>query len=192
MRFLTAVVNSRWFAWAMLTMPAVYLIHASVTERLYYGELMHATGELSGRLLIATLAVTPLRLMFPDALWPVWLLQRRRYLGIATFGYALLHTILYLQKIGDLPQVVDEALAFEYWTGWLGLLILVALATTSNNRSVRRLKSGWKKLHRWVYVAAFLSFLHWIFVAFDFLPGLIHASLIAALQTIRIWRYRQA
>ena len=168
------------------------MIPGYLTEQLYYGELMHASGEVSGRLLIIAMAITPLRLMLPNARWPVWLMQRRRYIGVATSGYAVLHTLLYLQKTGELAKILEESLALEYWTGWLALLIFIALAATSNDRSVRLLRGAWKALHRWIYAAAILSFLHWIFVAFNFMPGLIHALILAALETIRIWKSRQS
>ena len=191
MNFLTNILNSRYFFWVLLIIPSIFLIHGYLTERLYYGELMHATGEFSGRLLILTMSVTPLKLMLPNAQWPIWLLQRRRYLGMATFGYALLHTLLYIENIGNLSNIFEDSAAFEYWTGWLGFLIFVVLWVTSNNQSVRLLKLGWKKLHRWIYVAAFFSFLHWIFVAFDFLPGLIHALVLVGMEMIRIWKSNQ-
>jgi sulfoxide reductase heme-binding subunit YedZ len=185
-----AVLNSRYFAWILLAMPAVFMIHGHVTGQLYYGEIMHASGELSARLLIVTMAITPLRLMLPGAKWPVWLMQRRRYLGLATFGYALLHTVHYLENATALSEVIEESLAFEYWTGWLALLLFIPLAATSNDRIVRMLRGTWKKLHRWVYAAAVLSFLHWIFVAFDVIPGLMHASTLVVLETIRIRKSR--
>ena len=137
------------------------------------------------------MAVTPLRFMLQNARWPMWLLHRRRYLGVATFGYALLHPLFYLQKTAAIPTIMAESMAFEFWTGWLALLIFVALAAASNDRSVRILKAAWKKLHRWVYAAAALSFLHWIFIAFNFLPGLVHALALAVLEAIRIWKSRQ-
>ncbi len=185
------LLNSRYFFWTLLAAPSIFMIHGYLTEQLYYGELMHASGEVSGRLLIIAMAITPLRLVLPNARWPVWLMQRRRYIGVATFGYALLHTLLYLQKTAELSKILMESLAFENWTGWLALLIFIALAATSNDRCVRMLKGAWKKLHRWIYAAAILTFLHWIFVAFNFLPGLIHALLLGALEMIRIWKSRQ-
>jgi sulfoxide reductase heme-binding subunit YedZ len=184
------ILNSRYIVWFLLALPAVIMIRGHLTGQLYYGELMHASGELSARLLILTMAITPLRLVFPTATWPVWLQKRRRYFGIATFAYALLHTLFYLQKTAILSDILTEALAFEYWTGWSGFLIFAVLALTSNERSVRVLKSAWKKLHRWVYAAAILSFLHWIFVAFNFVPGLIHALLLALVEIARAWMSR--
>jgi len=191
MSVIKSLLNSRYFFWAVLGVPALIMIRGYLSESLYYGELMHVSGEVSGRFLIITMAVTPLRFMLPNARWPMWLLHRRRYLGVATFGYALLHTLFYLQKTAALPKILAESLMFEFWTGWLAFLIFIALAATSNDRSARLLKAAWKKLHRWVYAAAALSFLHWIFIAFNFLPGLIHALVLAALETIRIWKSRQ-
>lgn len=185
-------LNSRQFFWFLLALPSVFMIHGYLSAELYYGELMHASGELSVRLLILTMAVTPLRLLFPTVAWIVWLQRRRRYLGVATFGYALLHTLFYADKIGRLPELLAEAVAFEYWTGWLGLLLFAALTATSNERSVKLLRFAWKKLHRWVYAAAILSFLHWLLVAFDVVPGLIHALVLGLLETIRIWKSRRS
>jgi hypothetical protein len=42
-----------------------------------------------------------------------------------------------------------------------------------------------------VYLAALLSFMHWIFIAFDFVPGLIHFLILLALETYRLWKRRQ-
>jgi sulfoxide reductase heme-binding subunit YedZ len=71
------------------------------------------------------------------------------------------------------------------------MAIFVPLAVTSNDVSVRRLKRTWKKLHRWIYLVALLTFIHWIFVAFSFVPGLIHFLLLLVLETYRIWKRRQ-
>jgi sulfoxide reductase heme-binding subunit YedZ len=185
------ILGSRYFAWILLALPAAFMIRGYVTETLYYGELMHATGEVSARLLILTMAISPFRLILPHAKWPLWLQRRRRYFGVATFGYALLHTLFYLQKTAQPSEALSEALDFEYWTGWAGVLIFGLLALTSNEGSVRVLKSAWKKLHRWAYAAAILSFLHWIFVAFNFIPALIHAFVLALLETIRLWKSRK-
>ena len=73
-----------------------------MTGGLYYGEFIHATGDFSARLLIITLAVTPLRLMFPKSRWTTWLLQSRRYFGVAAFAYALGWAVFPLGEIrGD-------------------------------------------------------------------------------------------
>lgn len=185
------ILNSRYFLWVALALPFGALINAFRAGDLFYGEMMHASGELSARLLLLSLAITPLRLFFSDSNWPNWLLHRRRYFGVAAFVYAILHTGVYLdRKIGS-GLLLQEAAGFSMWTGWLAMVILMPLAMTSNDAAVRRLKRAWKKLHRWVYLAAILTFIHWIFVAFSFVPGLIHFLILLVLETYRIWKRRQ-
>ena len=183
--------DSKYLLWAVLALPFLGLTNGFRAGDLLYGEVLHASGEFSARLLLLTLAITPLRLFFPDSDWPNWLLHRRRYFGVAAFMYAALHTVVYLdRKIGS-GLVLQEAGEFSIWTGWLAMVIFVPLAVTSNDASVRRLKRTWKKLHRWVYLAALLTFTHWIFVAFNFVPGLIHFLVLLVLETYRIWKRRR-
>ncbi len=185
------LLNSRYFTWAVLALPFGGLLNAFRAGDLFYGEIIHASGELSARLLLLSLAITPLRLYFSESSWPNWLLHRRRYFGVAAAAYAGLHTLVYLdRKIGS-GLILQEAAEFSMWTGWLAMAILVPLAMTSNDAAVRRLKRTWKKLHRWVYLAALLTFTHWIFVAFDFLPGLLHFLVLLMLEAYRIWKRRQ-
>jgi sulfoxide reductase heme-binding subunit YedZ len=185
------VLNSKYLLWAVLALPFLGLTNAFRAGDLFYGEVLHASGELSARLLLVTLAITPLRLFFAASNWPNWLLHRRRYFGVAAFMYAALHTVVYLEKKIGSGLVLQEAGELSMWTGWLALAILVPLAITSNDASVRRLKRTWKKLHRWIYPAALLTFTHWIFVAFSFVPGLVHFFVLLALETYRIWKRRQ-
>lgn len=182
---------SRYVLWVLLSLPFVWLVNAYRTGDMFYGEVVHVSGELSARLLILTLAVTPLRLLFANARWPAWLLHQRRYFGVASFMYALLHTVVYIQKKASLSLIWQEAMSFNMWSGWLAFCIFLLLAVTSNDASVRRLRRTWKKLHRWVYLAALLVFAHWVFIAFDFVPGLIHILIILSLQSYRLWKRRQ-
>ncbi len=182
---------SRYILWMLLSLPFVWLVNAYRTGDMFYGEVVHVSGELSARLLILTLAITPLRLLFANARWPAWLLHQRRYFGVASFMYALLHTVVYIQKKASLSLIWQEAMSFNMWSGWLAFCIFLLLAVTSNDASVRRLRRTWKKLHRWVYPAALLVFAHWVFIAFDFVPGLIHFLIILSLQSYRLWKRRQ-
>lgn len=183
-----AFLTSRYLLWLVLAAPLVYQVGAFVTGRLFYGEVVHASGELSVRLLIVAMAATPLALMFPGRRATRWLMKNRRYFGVASFAYALVHTIFYLDKTGLLADIIDDALTPGYGTGWVALLLLAVLALTSNDASVRWLKSAWRRLHRLVYVAAVLTFAHWLLVAFNPAPALAHLALLAALEAYRIWR----
>ena len=187
---LQAILNSKYLLWLLLAWPFGWILNAFRDGDLFYGEMIHLSGEFSARLLIVAMAITPLRLMFANANWPNWLLHRRRYIGVASFAYAALHTVVYLNRKGSLDLILHEAAEFSMWTGWFALAIFIALALTSNDASVRRLRRRWKKLHRWVYVAAVLTFAHWIFVAFDFVPGLVHFLAILLLESYRLWKRR--
>lgn len=186
-----SILNSRYFLWVVLALPFLGLMNAFRAGDLFYGEMIHASGEFSARLLLLSLAITPLRLFFSESHWPNWLLHRRRYFGVAAFIYAVLHTVVYLDRKLGSGLLLQEAAEFSMWTGYLALLILVPLAMTSNDASVRRLRRRWKKLHRWVYLAALLTFSHWIFVAFSFVPGLIHFLILLVLESYRIWKRRR-
>lgn len=187
LRLFKRLWNAPYFLWLLLTLPGAVIVIRYVTGGLYYGEVLGQTGELAAQLLILTLAVTPLRLMFPGRRWGAWLMRRRRYFGLAVFGYALLHAIVYVVRAATLSRVLDEAGEPAMVAGWLALAIFLPLALTSNNWSMRWLRRGWKRLHRWVYLAAVLTFVHWVLAAFDPVPAVIHLSALAALEGYRIW-----
>ncbi len=186
------LVNSRYLVWMLLALPGFVTVLRYFNGDTYYGEIVHFTGELSARLLIVTMAVTPLRLMFPGRGWVAWLMQRRRYFGVATFGYAALHTGVYVSRTGVLADLLADAAQPGILTGWVAIAIYLLLALTSNERSVKLLRQVWKRLHRWVYAAAMLTFAHWLLVAFDIVPGLIHLFVLAALEGYRVWATRLA
>ena len=185
------ILNSKYLLWGILALPFLAQVYRFLAGDFLYGEALHATGQVSGRLLLLTLAITPLRLFFADAGWPRWLLRRRRYFGVAAFAYAALHTAVYLEHKFGSGLILEEATDFAIWTGWLALFILLPLALTSNDASLRRLGRRWKNLHRWIYAAALLTFVHWILAAFDFIPGLLHLAVLLILEACRIWKRRQ-
>lgn len=184
-------LGSRAFLWALLAAPAVWILVAWWRGSTFYGEVLHASGDIAAKLLIATMAVTPLALAFPRARWTRWLKPRRRYLGVATFGYSLLHTLVYLQRQPGLASILEDAKAASMWTGWIALIVMLALAVTSNDASIRWLRRRWQRLHRLVYIAAILTFAHWVLSAFDPVPGWIHLGVLAALEVYRLLRSRR-
>jgi sulfoxide reductase heme-binding subunit YedZ len=129
-------------------------------------------------------------MLFAGQRWPVWLMRRRRYLGVAAFGYALGHTVLYVADMASLRLMLDELFALGIWTGWAAFAIFLPLGLTSNNASQRWLRSWWKPLQRWVYAAAVLTLVHWIFVHNNLGSALVHFVPLALLETYRIWKTR--
>ena len=183
---LKKILNSHYVLWCLLSVPALYIIYTYQADILSYGEVIHASGEWSVRLLIVTMAVTPLRLVIPRAAWPLWLSQRRRALGVATFGYALLHMTVYLLRKQEWSLILEEGAEWDLLTGWIAMLLFAVLAVTSNDTSLRLLRRLWKKLHRLIYPAALLTFAHWILTAFDMTVALVYAGILAALELVRI------
>jgi sulfoxide reductase heme-binding subunit YedZ len=187
---LLRILGSRYLLWLLLTLPGATALVRYAVGQTFYGEIVHFTGVFATRLLIVTMAVTPLRLIFGSARWTAWLVERRRYLGVATFGYAALHTAVYLARKG--PDALAEAMEPGLLTGWLAFAVFVPLAITSNDSLVRKLGRAWKRLHRVVYLAAALTFAHWLWVAFDIVPGLVHLAVLGALESYRVWERLQS
>jgi sulfoxide reductase heme-binding subunit YedZ len=186
------IVGSHRLLALLLALPWAWLAIGYVAGRFFYGEVVHASGEWAMRFLLAALAVTPLRRLFPRHAWTAWLLPRRRYLGVAAFAYAMLHAIVYLQRIADLPRILAEAAEAGLLTGWIGLVLFLPLAVTSNDASVRRLGPAWKTLHRLVYAAAAASFAHWILVAFDRTTAYAYLTACIAFEVVRLSVRRSA
>lgn len=151
-------------------------------------ELLHPSGETSARFLVLALAVTPLTLLAPSSKLLVWLRKQRRAIGLAAFGYATLHLLFYLFALGDVAVILDELGLTGIWTGWVALALLVPLAVTSNDASMRALRRNWKRLQRLVYPAALLTLFHWIAVHGDFAAALAHFVPLAILEALRIFR----
>ena len=176
----------RWLVWLVLMLPLVWMTWQYSNETIYYGEYLHWTGVQSARLLLLTLAVTPLLRFFPRLTAIRWLMKRRRDIGLATFIYALAHTIAYLFRKGELMVVVSELLEAGMVTGWIAFLVFIALAVTSNDASVRGLGRKWRSLHKAVYVAAILTYAHWVLTAFDPTAGYIHGAVAVVLLLMRL------
>jgi len=107
---------------------------------------------------------------------------------VAAFGYAALHTLLYIIDMGSIRAMLGEFTALGIWTGWVAMFIFVPLAITSNDWSVRKMGPSWKTLQRFVYFSAVFTLLHWIFVHNEWGPALVHFVPLAGLEAYRIWK----
>jgi sulfoxide reductase heme-binding subunit YedZ len=157
--------------------------------------LTHRTGAWALRLLLACLAMTPLRRVLGRP-WPVRL---RRLLGLYAFFYASLHLSVYvvLDLNGYWAQVLTDVVKRPFMTvGFAAWLLLLPLALTSTRGWMRRLGRRWGQLHRAVYVAAGLGVLHYYWgVKADVREPLLYAGVLALLLGFRVvagWRARAA
>ena len=117
------------------------------------------TGSWSLIILIASLAVTPLRRLTGRN----ELIKLRRMIGLFAFFYACLHFATYigLDLFFDFGAIGKDILKRPYITiGFLAFVIMVPLAATSTAGMIRRLGKRWQQLHRLVYVAAIAGVIH--------------------------------
>lgn len=120
-------------------------------------------GLLGLKLIVAGLCITPLRRYAG-----VNLLKFRRAIGLLAFFYILLHFLTWvgLDMGLQLSQALGDIFKRPYVTiGMAGLLLLLPLAVTSNNWSVRQLGAvRWQKLHRLTYAAALAGAVHYLWL----------------------------
>jgi methionine sulfoxide reductase heme-binding subunit len=121
-------------------------------------EVIHGAGLWTIRLLFITLAISPLASMLE---WPRLLLVRRM-VGVACACYGGAHLTLYaLDQNWNLVGVVSEiALRFYLTIGFVALLGLAALAITSTDSWMRRLRRNWSRLHMLIYPITILAVWH--------------------------------
>lgn len=181
---------SDYILWVILAIPATLMLFQFLSDTGNANQLLHPSGEFSARILIIAMIATPLRLLFNSRRWTLWLVRKRRYFGVAAFGYALIHTVFYIVDVNSITVVFNELWTLGIGTGWLAFLIFVPLALTSNNISQRLLGKRWKTLQRWVYPAAVLTLMHWIFVHNNIGPALVHFVPLALLEAYRVYAQR--
>ena len=174
----------------LCTLPLLVAIYAVSQDQLGANPiegLLVLTGEWGLRLLLITLAVTPLQFMFK---W-LWVAKLRRMLGLFAFFYAVMHMLIWLvlDQGLDWSSVISEVLEKKYIAvGLIALLGLLPLALTSNRWAIRKLGKKWKPLHRMVYPLTLLVVVHflWQVRANDIMEP---AMYLAALLVLLGWRF---
>ena len=142
--------------------PAAQLAYEAYTGDLGVNPIEYITrftGSWSLIILIASLAVTPLRRLTGRN----DLIKLRRMLGLFAFFYAALHFATYmgLDLFFDFSAIGKDIVKRPYITvGFLAFVIMLPLAATSTAGMIRRLGKRWQQLHRLVYVAAILGVIH--------------------------------
>lgn len=186
-----AFLVKRWL-WFLLAMPAVAIAVQGFTSTEMHAvhNLLEPSGEASARLLVIALCATPLSM-----LWPGWwgsrlLIRNRRAIGVASFLYGCLHLVLYFVTAGGFTKILAQFGWTYILLGWLAFLLLIPLAMTSTNGAMRRLGRNWKRLHRLAYLAAALTFLHWVAIygGAILVNVTLNFSPILVLAAYRAWR----
>jgi methionine sulfoxide reductase heme-binding subunit len=185
--------------WLACLAPLAWLVWGAATDNLGADQtaaITFATGKTTLRLLLLSLAITPLRRLWPRL---AWLIKFRRLLGLFAFFYATLHlmTWIALYNAFDPNAMAADILKRRYVTaGMTAWLLLVPLAATSTNWSIRKLGGkNWARLHRLVYLAAIAGIVHywWQVKSGVFTPitATVVLGLLLLARPILTWRQRR-
>jgi sulfoxide reductase heme-binding subunit YedZ len=179
--------------------------------------ITHFTGDWALWLLLADLAITPVRRLSPTL---GWMIRLRRMVGLWAFFYATLHLLTYVLLFSgyDVPTAVAGLRAghlLEPWVqlkviwpvmlddvekrrfiqvGLLAWTILLALAVTSPQRLLRAMGGkNWQRLHRLIYVAGAAAVVHywWLVKKGVLTPWKVTAVLVVLLLARLVWWARK-
>lgn len=147
----------------LLTIPALLLALDAAQGALGprpWNQAIHVSGLWAERLVLVTLALTPLRVVLD---WPR-LVFIRRISGIGALAYVVLHLVLYTIDLKfNWAQILWETFTrFYLIIGLLAALGLLALGVTSTDGMTQRLGVRWKRLHRLAYPIAALTSVHYL------------------------------
>jgi methionine sulfoxide reductase heme-binding subunit len=150
----------QWIVWALIAAFVLCFVggYISASDHLIQQRACEIEGHLALLCLGLTLVARPLDRRLPG------LLAQRRTLGLLAFAFTIQHTWNTIVHVlgGTLDGMFFLPIDMQVGVtlGVFSLLIMVPLALTSNNLSVRLLKKTWKSLHLGVFYAAALAVLH--------------------------------
>jgi sulfoxide reductase heme-binding subunit YedZ len=161
----STIVVLKTLAWIGCLSPLALLLYRLVTNTLgpdQTAEIASVTGLTALWLLVATLAITPLRALSPRL---SWLIQLRRLIGLFVFFYATLHMLTWLGLYAgfDLNTMATDLTKRRFIImGMATWLLLLPLALTSTTWAIRKLGGkNWNKLHMLIYLAALTAGVHY-------------------------------
>lgn len=172
----------------LLSLPFIWLVFALFTDQLGANPvetITDYTGEMALRILLLSLAMTPLRMLLKKP-WPIRL---RRMVGLFAFFYVLTHFLTYLlldQQL-DGAAIIADIIDRPYITaGSVAFIIMIALTATSTNGMMKRMGKRWQSLHRLVYVATGAALLHFVWLTRgDQLEPLVYLAVFVVLMLFR-------
>ena len=180
------IVSVAWFAWLFFQALTGAMGPDPVNA------LEHALGDVALQLMVVVLAITPARKYLG-----LNLIKYRRALGLAVFFFVAMHLGVWLfLDVQIVSQIVQDILKRPYITvGMVSFVLMIPLAITSNNRSIRKLgPQVWNRLHKLTYAAVILGAVHNVMIQKVWeAEALVYLGLIAALLALRIrWVPRAA
>ena len=177
-----------WPGYILGFVPAVWTFWLGLNNRLGpepIKVLERELGEIGLQLLIVSLLISPLM-----QLTRINLCRFRRMIGLMAFWYICLHfaTWIFLDMGMMWDQIAKDLTKRPYIiVGFAAFLLLVPVAITSNDLSVRRLTTvAWRGVHKLVFPASLLAAAHYIWLVKAWPPEpIIYGAVVLALC---LWR----
>lgn len=158
------LIALKTLVWLGCLAPIAWLAWGAATNNLGpdpTGEIAFDTGSITLWLLVATLAISPLRRMVPKL---NWLIRFRRLVGLFAFFYGTVHLMAYVGLYAgfNVGLMLSDIAKRRYITaGVAAYLLLIPLAITSTTWAIRKLGGKrWNRLHMLIYPAAILGVIH--------------------------------
>ena len=182
--------------WLGCLTPLAYLIYSLYLDlgANPIETVTNTTGIWTLRLIVATIAITPLR-------WVTGinqLVNYRRLIGLFAFFYGSLHFTTYVLTTFivdgqfDYSGLVKDLTERRYIiAGFTAFVLMIPLALTSTAGSIRRLGGKrWNALHRLIYITALAAVLHYFWkVKLDTTFPVFYGIGVAVLLGFRAWRH---
>ena len=182
-----------WHIYVSLLVPLLFLAYDLLSGRLGVDPMRaieKSLGITAIYILILTLCITPF-----STLTGINFIRFRRAFGLMSFFYILLHFLTWLLLDMQLRWVeIAESLTRKPFIvfGMMGFLLLIPLAATSNNYSMKRLGKYWQKLHKLIYVAIILGGIHYLMMEKTLQnDAIITFIIIIALISLRFFKIRK-
>ncbi len=181
-----------WLLYILGAVPPMWLLYSGLTGGLGVDPVKvmeHQMGEWGLWLLIAGLSITPLQ-RFAG----LRLIKFRRAVGVLAFVYILLHLLVWLVlDVQIVSQIIKDIYKRPYITiGMAAFVMMIPLALTSNNWSLRKLGTRWRLLHKLVYVIAPLGGLHFFMLVKGFqIEPIAYLAVILGLLGLRLIKQKR-
>jgi sulfoxide reductase heme-binding subunit YedZ len=178
--FFAGLLPSLWFLGAWFFAPRSLGIDPVES-------VLQESGEWALRFLLITLACSPLkRAGFKQVV------RFRRMLGLFAYYYASIHLMTYIVGWIELewPLLLEDLLERPFiYVGMITWVVLGVLAITSPKAMVKKLKKNWVVLHRSIYAAVVLAWVHlWMQSRASASEAAFYGAIILLLLGERIYR----
>jgi sulfoxide reductase heme-binding subunit YedZ len=173
-------IYKNYKAWIITHFPAFIMLIYLAIDTNWRKIFFKYSAYIAVVFLIISLALNPLKSLFPTSFFLKELNKYRREFGVTVFSYTLIHILCYIIKKGGLkaalPYIFTKTALIP--AVYIALPILLIMTLSSNDISVKKLGySKWKNIHKNIYLAEIAIFIHMILVEEAFYAFLLFTPL---------------